>query len=439
MIVYDPNYVNPYIQNFNMSVTRNVRRNVTVDVRWVATRGTKLTGNLALNQVNYLTNGLLEALEITRAGGNAKLFDDMFKGLNVSGAGTATVGQVVAGVVQTGSMQLRANTTYRANIANGNYAAVATALNTSTLATGLAGGLIRNSGLFPENFIVNNPQFSSVQYNTNSGNSIYHSLQTSVTLRPTSGISYQATYGFQKGIEGGSTGFLNVTDRSLNRAIQDSSRKHDFRLNGTFELPFGPSRWVLGNSSGVLARMIEKWQLSAILNMRSGAPLSITGTNTYIGGGRPDVVGPIEFLKHGKAHMTSTLPNYYPDGVFIFPDDPQCAAVTTLQTTQASCSNNSLAAAQNGQLLVVNSKPGKLGNLGDGVIVGPGDFRFDLSASKAFRIGESMTAQIRIDGQNVLNHPILGNPNLNINGNTFGQITTVTGARKFQGQLRFTF
>ena len=51
-----------------------------VDVRWVATRGTKLTGNLALNQVNFLTNGLREALDITRAGGDAKLFDDMFRG-----------------------------------------------------------------------------------------------------------------------------------------------------------------------------------------------------------------------------------------------------------------------------------------------------------------------------------------------------------------------
>jgi hypothetical protein len=441
IIVYDPNYVNPYIQNFNMSVTRNIQRNVTLDVRWVATRGTKLAGSLALNQVNFLTNGLLEALEITRAGGNAKLFDDMFRGLNVSGStsGFGPVGSTVSGVPQTGSMHLRQNATFRANIANGNFAAVATSLNTSTLATGQAGGLIRNSGLFPENFIVNNPQFSNVTYNTNPGNSIYHSLQTSVTVRPTSGISYQGTYSWQKGIASGTSGFLNVTDRALDRAIQSSSRKHDFRLNGTFELPFGPNRWVLGNSSGVLARAIEKWQLSAILNLASGAPLSITSTNTYIGGGRADVVGPIEFLKHGKAHMTSGLPNYYPEGVFSFPDDPQCAAVTTLQATRGACNQNTLAAASNGQLLVVNSKPGKLGNLGDGIIEGPGNFRFDLSASKTFRINESMGAQIRVDAQNVLNHPILGDPNLNINGTTFGQISTVTGSRRFQGQLRFTF
>ena len=148
---------------------------------------------------------------------------------------------------------------------------------------GVNGTVLRNSGLFPENFIVNNPQFSNVTYNTNPGNSIYHSLQTSVTVRPTSGISWQGTYSWQKGIASGSSNFLNVTDRALDRGVQSSNRKHDFRTNGTFELPFGPNKWVLGNSSGVLARAIERWQLSAILNLTSGAPLSIVSTNTYIG------------------------------------------------------------------------------------------------------------------------------------------------------------
>jgi hypothetical protein len=441
IIVYDPNYVNPYIQNFNFSVTRKVQNAVTVDVRWVATRGTKLDGSLALNQVNYLTNGLLEALEFTRAGGNAPLFDDMFRGLNVSGstAGFGPVGSTVGGVLQTGSMHLRQNNTYRANIANGAFAAVASTLNTSTAVTGQAGGLIRNSGLFPENFIVNNPQFNGVTFNTNPGNSIYHSLQTSVTVRPTAGISYQGTYAWSKGIASGNTGFLNVTDRALDRAIQDSSRAHEFRLNGTFELPVGPNRWLLGNSSGILARALEKWQLSVILNLASGEPLNITGTNTYIGGGRPDVVGPLDILKNGHAHMTNGLPNYYPEGSLAFPDDPQCALVTTAQATRTACSENALADAKTGQLLVVNSKPGKLGNLGDGIIEGPGSFRFDLSASKSFRLNETMTAQIRIDGENVLNHPIFGNPNLDINATNFGTITSVTGARRFQGQLRLTF
>src|SRR5262249_11403184 len=240
-------------------------------------------------------------------------------------------------------------------------------------------------------------------------------------------MSYQATYSFQRGIDyGAGTTWTNVLDRSLDRAVQGTSHKHDFRVNGTFELPVGPDRLLLRNSSGPLARIVEKWSAGAIINLVSGSPLSITGTNTYLGLGRPDVVGSLDALKRGKAVMTSTLPAYFPAGTFTIASDPQCAAVTTLQTTQTSCTNNALFDAS-GHPLVVNSQPGKLGNLGNGAIYGPGSVRFDLSAVKTVRIDESKTAQVRIDATNVLNHPLMGNPNLNINSNTFGQITTVTG------------
>ena len=127
--------------------------------------------------------------------------------------------------------------------------------------------------------------------------------------------------------------------------------------------------------------------MSTILNLASGAPLSITGTNTYISGGRPDVLGPIDFLKDGKARMTTRLPIYYPAGVFDFPDDPQCRPSqlsSHSRRLQQQCSGR----CRDDQLLVVNSKPGQLGNLGDSIIEGPGNFRFDLSASKTFRISE---------------------------------------------------
>src|SRR5215510_1792759 len=50
---YDPNYVTPYIQNFTLSVTREVRRNLTLDVRYIGTRGVKLYGSIAVNQANF--------------------------------------------------------------------------------------------------------------------------------------------------------------------------------------------------------------------------------------------------------------------------------------------------------------------------------------------------------------------------------------------------
>jgi hypothetical protein len=441
---WDPNFVNPYIQSFNFSITREVGKNITADIRYVGTKGTKLYGSVPLNQRNYLTNGLREALDVTRAGGNAPLLDQMLRGLNLNPgvAGFGAVGITVNGVLQTGSMHLRQNTTFRGNIANGNYTAVATSLNSSTAVTGQGGGLIRNGGL-PENFIVNNPQFNNVTLNTNPGSSVYHSMQAQLTFPRVAGLNYQATYVWSKAISSCGndtcTAWVDVLNRRLDRGLQSSDRRHEFRVNGSWELPFGPNRFFLGNSSGVVARIVERWQLSWIVNMTSGAPLNVTATNTYIGRQRAQIVG--DFSKdQGAARMTAGLPNYFEAGTFRTITDPQCANVTTLQGTRTACTLGALTDAQ-GAILLQNAAPGTLGNLGDGWLTGPGSFRFDMSASKTMRINETKSVELRIDARNVLNHPILGNPGLDINSANFGQIAAagVSGTRNFQALLRFSF
>src|SRR5690606_27834198 len=92
--VVDENFVSPYIQSFNLAVTRTLRQNMTLDVRYIGTKGTKLRGDIPLNQSNYLTNGLLEALQITRAGGNAPLLDQMLDGLTIVGGTPVGTGPV---------------------------------------------------------------------------------------------------------------------------------------------------------------------------------------------------------------------------------------------------------------------------------------------------------------------------------------------------------
>jgi hypothetical protein len=424
LTTWDPNYVSPYIQNFTLSVTREVRRNVTADIRYIGTRGVKLYGNIALNQANFLTNGLLDEFNRIRRGEDSAVLNQMFAGLNL-------------GTSPTASAYLRTNTNWRGFFANGNPAGFAARLATSNELTNQGGGLVRNGG-FPENFIVNNPQFNSVTFNTNPGSSTYHSMQTQVTFRPTSGLSYQATYVWSKAMAGATGGFLNPVDRRLDRALQPSHRTHDFRTNGTFELPIGPNQLLLPNSSGWLARLVERWQVSWIANINSGSPLNITGGDTYVNGGRLDVVGAFP-LDIGKATMTDGLPNYFPTNPFRFVSDPQCAAVTTLNSLNQQCTIDALT-DEAGNILLQHAAPGTLGNLGDRVIEGPGTFRFDLGASKTVRIDENKSIQLRVDARNVLNHPIMGNPSLNINnGTTFGQINNVSGSRQFQGQLRFTF
>src|SRR5262249_41064054 len=153
LIGADDNRVTPYIQNWNLEIQREVARNLTFEARYIGSKGTKLYSGISLNDVNIFENGFLDAFNTTRAGGDAVMFDKMLGGL-VMNAGQAPVN----GVTVTGSAALRQNTLTRSFIANGQVGALANFLNTSTTVTGQGRGLLRNSGLFPENFFVVNPQ-----------------------------------------------------------------------------------------------------------------------------------------------------------------------------------------------------------------------------------------------------------------------------------------
>ena len=70
-------------------MTRSLNRSMTLDVRYLGTLGKKREGLLALNLPNvYYNKELWDALEMTRRGEDAPLFDQMFAGLNVSGQTT---------------------------------------------------------------------------------------------------------------------------------------------------------------------------------------------------------------------------------------------------------------------------------------------------------------------------------------------------------------
>src|SRR5262249_38729308 len=58
--VYDQHYVNPYIQNLTLQVTRNLSSKLTMDVRYISTLTRKNYNTVNLNISNFQTNGLKE-------------------------------------------------------------------------------------------------------------------------------------------------------------------------------------------------------------------------------------------------------------------------------------------------------------------------------------------------------------------------------------------
>jgi hypothetical protein len=277
-------------------------------------------------------------------------------------------------------------------------------------------------------------------------------------------MTFQATYTFSKSMQtplvsfaagnGLSTAqsYTNPVERNKDYQLSPGNAAHDFKGYGTFELPIGPGKLLMGSSHGVLARVIEGWQASGIVNLSSGSPANISAsyvnassglasqTGLY-GNAVPDIVG--KFPRDGKVKWQSVsnpadhnFGSYF--GSFTRTKDPQCLAVAT---QLASFCTLQAIADSTGNIVLQNAQPGKRGGLGLAALTLPGNWSFDASLAKSVRLTESKSLQIRMDSTDVLNHPTPSSPFLNTNGNTpFGSIQDKGGQRRFfKASVRLQF
>jgi hypothetical protein len=256
------------------------------------------------------------------------------------------------------------------------------------------------------------------------------------------------------------TGWTDMLNRDADYRLASNHRGQEFRMNGTFDLPFGPNKLLFGNSGGTFARAIEGWKLSWTYNLFTGAPATISAQNMLYGNGTPDVVGPWD-LGGGKVHWGENVGaanlggTYFGSvGTYQVVTDPACAPGGILDKTDAmgfnirtgitnGCPLRAIANSS-GQIVLQNPSPGKRGTLGQQSIIGPGSWAMDASLSKQFRITESKSVQLRFDATNVLNHPnpfaANNSPQFSINNTAFGTIASKGNqTRTFQGQLRIQF
>jgi hypothetical protein len=266
-----------------------------------------------------------------------------------------------------------------------------------------------------------------------------------LTVRPSRGVTYQATWTWSRAMgvgaasAGGGTAvaYRDFLNRSADWAVQNFHRTHDFRGYGTFELPFGPGKWLGGNSGGIVARLIEGWQLGTIVSLASGAPLNVEARNTINRTGTPDIVG--NFARKGKVSWGDIFGNYF-GGQYQRLGDPACLNVADAQPANLRqyCANSAIFDA-NGNIIFRNAAPGQLGSLGLRPIYGPGSWDFDANLQKKIRLAESRSLTVRINANNILNHPTPADPELDINSGTFGEIRNKTGSRALSAQLRLEF
>ncbi|HLH31046.1 MAG TPA: hypothetical protein VKY31_07570, partial [Terriglobia bacterium] len=431
---YADNWKTPYIQSFNFSIQRQLTRDLTFDIGWVGNHASHLYMNHNINDVNVQENGLLSAFNAVRAGqDNVALMDQIFQGANFGilpgVTGTAIVGQNV-----TAAQALRRSTTTNGWIANGNVGALANFINTTqTLApapyNGKPGGLLLNAGL-PQNFIVVSPQYGTVNLVDSSSSSTYHSLQAHITKRSSHGVTGQFSYTFSKALGDGGT-VRDPRNLAASKGVLSVDRTHVIASNATYDLPFGPNRLLFANAPGFVQRIVEGWQLSSIASWQSGAPLSFNATGFGLTG--PGTL-------YNSAQNTLDLVGAFPKGdvtkgnnvVQYFSNLKIQKVVPTFNADNSTLQGvytNQVAVDPSGNVIFQNPTPGRIGNmsLNSGQIRGPGMLSLNAAITKSVRISEGKTFTLRADAVNVLNKSQWSNPNTNINGSTFGTITSVVG------------
>jgi hypothetical protein len=418
---YDTNLRMPYVQNWNVSLQREIFRDGLIEIRYVGNKGTRLVRGFDVNEVNIFDTSILEAFNAVQSGGSHPLMERIFSGLNL-GLGA------INGTTVTAGASLRNNANTRGFFAQGDVGGFANYVATTTNFTNVNGGLLTRANL-PHNFIFANPQFASARLTTNTANSSYHALQIDFTKRFAQGWTAQSNYTWSRALgeeEGAGQEIVDSyrTLRNLraDKRLMSFHRTHIVRTSGTYEFPFGKGRKFLANSHPVVQRLVERWQFGVLFSALSGSPLGFTAARSSLNqftDNTPNLVGNLS-KGAGTVTIGPTGVNYF--NGFGQITDPAVAGITTAQGLRDRSTLRAITDAS-GKPILVNPTPGQLGTLAPFYFEGPGVFAFDLNLLKRFRFGEQKEFQLRADFVNVLNRPLWGNPNTDINSTNFGRIT----------------
>src|SRR5262249_13985957 len=203
---------------------------------------------------------------------------------NLAANGSPTTGQSL-GNLQTLFSQVPAS---QYNLINtGQAAALADFLDTTTLKTGVRGGLITASGL-PVTFFRFNPQVQNLNIVGNRSHSTWDGLKLSLTRQMQRGLLIRGNYTFARGFtdyipaQGLYEDYRDNGNFKLDKSLQDLDSTHQLTVNWIYDLPIGRGRSLLPNAPALVDAILGGWQFNGIQTVVSGRPLRVsTGVCAY--------------------------------------------------------------------------------------------------------------------------------------------------------------
>lgn len=136
------------------------------------------------------------------------------------------------------------------------------------------------------------------------GNSNYHSMQLKYQKRFQGGAGVLVSYTASKLITDAESqtswleptaGVQNPYNMRLERSLSSQDVPQRLVISGNYDLPFGRGKQFLGNTIGLMGKLVSGWVMNGILTAQKGVPLFLTTaanqTGSLGGGSRPNSSG----------------------------------------------------------------------------------------------------------------------------------------------------
>ncbi|MBI1764032.1 MAG: TonB-dependent receptor [Acidobacteria bacterium] len=418
----DPHLGTPQTYEYNFSIQRELAGGVALEARYVGSHSNNLIRALDYNQIDIRGNGFLNDFLrarnnlLTAGNGNVNASTNFNCSPNFTGCQPLQI----IGTTQVGTL------------------GAATILNRlrSGQPADLAADYVTNGQTRGFKFLPN-PNTGVADVLTNGAGYNYHALQVEARKRYAQGLYLQANYTFQKVLtnaigtaQARFDPYLDLQQPGLEYSRADYDTTHSFNFNGIYELPFGKGRrWMSGG--GVTDKVLGGWQLTSIVRLASGAPLTfIDARGTLNRTARSARQTPTSALSKSQIKDLIGV-RRTKCGVFFI--DPKVVDINL-----NDCSGTGRAARGFGTTpfdgqVFFNVPPGATGTLERAFVNGPLYANVDASILKNFAITEKIKFQLRAEAFNLFNRANFGVDGVNtlqtgagalfnINSPTFGRL-----------------
>lgn len=362
------NFAPPYAQQWNLGIQRQLYKGWLLEVGYVGTHGVRLLGTGAPVDAGKICTTARPCVIPASIGSNATV-----------PAGTPFVTKNA-----NGSISITANTSD----------------NIDARVPVQYLGLANSRGFFQ----------------TQNGNSIYHSLQATLSHQFTGGFYFQAAYTYSKTLDNSSgssfqdelnglTGFGDLFNQSRQRGPADFDRTHRFVVSYNYELPFAKMLHVADQGFG---KIVNGWSINGVTTFQSGTPFTLYDSAALT-------------LQDTDGENGTNFATLAPGATLqslIVPGGVEGRLNGYIDLSKLVIGGNCV---NNQNVVVAFSDPtctgfAAVGNIGRNTFRGPFQQNWDMSLIKRTKITERTSIDFRAEAFNLFNHPSFQSPQASASG-----------------------